>query len=91
MRRRSGTNGKATGWIVLAAVSCPCHLPLLSLGLSGTTGGAWLTQNTPVALSAMAVLFVLALIGLWRRLRTSAPFAPRPRRAAGNGRMAEES
>lgn len=56
------------GWIALAVVTCPCHLPLASAALAGTASGAWLAENLALALGATGALFVLALVGLSRRL-----------------------
>lgn len=61
-------NGKAKGyWLALvAALSCPCHIPLLMLALSGTAAGALLADNLAAALAIMTVVFLLSLRGALR-------------------------
>ena len=66
-------NGKAKGaWLALvAALTCPCHLPLLAFALTGTAAGALLADNIVAALAIMALAFVLS------------PRVPSPARKAG--------
>lgn len=42
----------------LAAVTCPCHLPLIVAVLSGTALGATLSQHWGLAFVVLSVLFV---------------------------------
>ena len=46
---------RAYTWGVLAALTCPCHLPVLALLLSGTAAGAFVSEHMGVALLALAV------------------------------------
>lgn len=63
LRRRGYT------WGLLAALTCPCHLPVLALLLSGTAAGAMLSAHTGVAALVLAVLFVLFLAAALRAFR----------------------
>jgi mercuric ion transport protein len=42
---------------VLAALTCPCHLPVLALLLSGTAVGALITQHMVLAVTVGVALF----------------------------------
>ena len=48
-------------WGVLAALTCPCHLPVLALLLSGTAAGAFVSEHWSLATLVLTVLFVLFL------------------------------
>lgn len=63
-------NGKAKGyWLALAAaLTCPCHVPLLAFALTGTAAGALLADNIVAALAVMALAFVPSLRGAMRAL-----------------------
>lgn len=52
----------------IAALACPCHLPILFGLLVGTTLGGWMVQYTPVVTLAMIWLCVIALLYGVRRL-----------------------
>lgn len=56
-------SGKAKGyWLAaVAALTCPCHIPILILALSGTAAGALLADNLVAALAIMTVVFLLSL------------------------------
>ncbi|WP_429000862.1 broad-spectrum mercury transporter MerE [Stenotrophomonas maltophilia] len=53
---------RAWGWGALAVLSCPCHLPVLALLLSGTAAGAFLDHHLGMTALAFATLFVVSLI-----------------------------
>ncbi|MDV5388609.1 MULTISPECIES: broad-spectrum mercury transporter MerE [Pseudomonas] len=55
------SRSRAYTWGVLAALTCPCHLPVLALLLSGTAAGAFVSEHMGVAVLALAVLFCLFL------------------------------
>ena len=63
-------NGKAKGyWLALiAALTCPCHVPILVLALSGTSAGVLLADYTVAALALMTIAFVLSLRAALRAL-----------------------
>jgi len=63
-------NGKAKGaWLALvAALTCPCHVPLIAFALTGTAAGALLADNIIAALAIMTLAFVLSLRGAMRAL-----------------------
>ena len=46
----------------LAALTCPCHLPLVIVLFAGTTLGAWTSQHRVVLMLAMLGVFVAALL-----------------------------
>lgn len=56
-------NGKAKGyWLAaVAALTCPCHIPILVFALSGTAAGALLADHTVAALALMTIAFVPSL------------------------------
>lgn len=56
-----GSRWGAYVWSGLAALTCPCHLPLLVAVLAGTTAGAFLGEHWLVAALALTGLFLLSL------------------------------
>jgi mercuric ion transport protein len=46
----------------LALITCPCHVPLLALALSGTAAGALLAAHFDKALMLFSVLFLLRCV-----------------------------
>lgn len=52
---------RAYAWGGLAALTCPCHLPLLAAVLAGTSVGAFIGDHLGVAVVALLGLFLLAL------------------------------
>lgn len=59
-------------WGVLAALTCPCHLPVLALLLSGTAAGAFASEHWSLATLVLTVLFVLFLRAALRAFRKRA-------------------
>ena len=59
-------------WGVLAALTCPCHLPVLALLLSGTAAGAFVSEQWSLATLVLTVLFVLFLRAALRAFRKRA-------------------
>ena len=59
-------------WGVLAALTCPCHLPVLALLLSGTAAGAFVSEHWSLATLVLMVLFVLFLRAALRAFRKRA-------------------
>lgn len=51
----------AYAWGVFAALTCPCHLPLLAAVLAGTTAGAFIGEHWGIAAVALTGLFALSL------------------------------
>jgi len=73
---------KGVGWVTLAVVACPCHLPILLALLGGTTVGAILAANVLLLVVVFGAVFVGALTVGLRALetgsgRTCAPQQPR--------------
>lgn len=56
-------------WGVLAALTCPCHLPVLAIVLAGTTAGAFLGEHWGIAALALTGLFILSLMRALRAFR----------------------
>ena len=54
---------------LLAIISCPCHIPILLVVLSGTSLGLLLASHTALALMLFSVVFIASLAGLFRVLR----------------------
>jgi mercuric ion transport protein len=52
----------------LAVLTCPCHLPVLLLLLSGTAAGAFLSENIGLAAVLLLPVFLLSAIATWRLL-----------------------
>ncbi len=55
----------------IAVLTCPCHLPILLLLLSGTVAGAFLSQNLGIAFLLLLPVFLLSAIATWRLLDRS--------------------
>ncbi len=55
----------------LTFMTCPCHLPILLLLLSGTAAGSYLSQNLGIAFMLMLPIFLLSALATWRLLDTS--------------------
>lgn len=56
-------------WTGLAVITCPCHIPILVVVLSGTAFGAFLSEHFGVALLVLTVLFVVfagAAVRTWK-------------------------
>jgi mercuric ion transport protein len=45
----------------LALITCPCHVPLLALALSGTVAGALLAAHFEAALMLFTAAFLLSI------------------------------
>ncbi|MBI2311429.1 MAG: broad-spectrum mercury transporter MerE [Betaproteobacteria bacterium] len=58
-------------WSALAALTCPCHLPLLAIVLAGTTAGAFIGEHWAIAGLALTGLFALSLTRALRTFRGS--------------------
>ncbi|MPW23622.1 broad-spectrum mercury transporter MerE [Paraburkholderia sp. CNPSo 3157] len=52
---------RAYVWGALAALTCPCHLPVLLVVLSGTAAGAFVNAHWGVAALALLALFFVFL------------------------------
>jgi mercuric ion transport protein len=63
-KRRSGY-----AMALLALLTCPCHLPVLALLLSGSAAGGFLTEHFGVVLALLSLLFALFLVSALRLLR----------------------
>jgi mercuric ion transport protein len=60
-------------WGTLAVISCPCHLPILAVVLSGTALGALLQEHFTLTLVLFSVLFLLSLWAVTRSLSATGP------------------
>lgn len=63
--------GRIRGYLLagVAVLTCPCHVPILILLLSGTAAGAWLADYMLPAVAILAIVFVLSLGAALRALR----------------------
>ena len=52
----------------IAVLTCPCHLPILLVLLSGTAAGAFLSENLGLAVLVLLPIFLLSSIATWRLL-----------------------
>lgn len=50
----------------IAILTCPCHLPILILLLSGTAAGAFLSANLGPVLVTFLPIFMLSALATWR-------------------------
>ncbi len=55
----------------IAVLTCPCHLPILLLLLSGTAAGAFLSQNLGTAFLLLLPVFLLSAFATRRLLDRS--------------------
>ncbi len=55
---------------LLAIISCPCHIPILLVVLSGTSLGLLLAAHTVLAVTLLSAIFIASLVVLFRMLRT---------------------
>ncbi|MGH7430584.1 MAG: hypothetical protein ACREI5_02020, partial [Candidatus Methylomirabilales bacterium] len=54
-------NGRGYFHLILAAVTCPCHVPIYLAILGGTALGAFLQENLLLFILALTGIFVVAL------------------------------
>lgn len=54
---------------LIALVTCPCHLPILALLLSGSVVGAYLNDHFITLIIIFSLLFVCSLAAALRALR----------------------
>lgn len=81
----------------IAMLTCPCHLPILLLLLSGTAAGAFLSENLGLAVLILLPIFLSSAIATWRLLDKSdsdkpaehLPRGTQPRDGTGGARAAE--
>jgi mercuric ion transport protein len=60
-------------WGTLAVVTCPCHLPILAVVLSGTALGALLQEHFTLTLVLFSALFLLSLWAVTHALSATGP------------------
>ena len=58
-------------WGVLAVITCPCHLPVFAVLLSGTALGVLIQENFAVTLGLLLVLFLLSVRAAMRALSSA--------------------
>ena len=63
---------KAYGLLLLAMLSCPCHLPMLLALLGGTALGTLLLANIVPVVTALSIVFVATLLFALRAFGTDA-------------------
>jgi len=59
--------GYATG--LFALLTCPCHVPIYIMLLSGTAAGTLLLKNRSIALGLFSMLFLLFVFSTMRLLK----------------------
>lgn len=65
----SGRRSAGYAMAVLAVLTCPCHLPILLLLLSGTAASAFVTEHFGAALALLVVLFLFSVTAATRLLQ----------------------
>jgi mercuric ion transport protein len=70
------------GWVaaMIAFLTCPCHLPLVLIALSGAAAGGALAAHRGLVSAVLVVLFLTSATTAWR-LFTAPNRAPHPRNA----------
>lgn len=72
-------------YLLTAALTCPCHLPIYLLILGGTSVGAALQDNLGLAFLGITVIFVLTLVqGLRRPGGRGSQWKDRPLSSGGS-------
>ena len=61
--------GKGYAWAALAVFTCPCHLPILVVLLSGTALGAALAENLATAAAVFVGVFLISVVVAMRLLK----------------------
>ena len=69
MHGNAGKRRAGYGLALIAVITCPCHLPILLLLLSGTAAGAFVTEYFAVALALLGVLFLFSVTAAMRLLQ----------------------
>jgi mercuric ion transport protein len=59
----------------IAVLTCPCHLPVLLLLLSGTAAGTFLSENLGLAVLVLLPIFLLSAVATWRLLEKKESFS----------------
>ena len=54
---------------LFALLTCPCHIPIYIMLLSGTAAGTLLAENRSVALGLFSMLFLLFVFSTMRLLK----------------------
>ena len=68
-RAELSRNRRGYVYVLLAVVTCPCHLPIFAVLLSGSAVGAFLSDHFGTALTIFSVLFIFSLVAAVRVLR----------------------
>ena len=68
-RAELSRNRRGYVYVLLAVVTCPCHLPIFAVLLSGSAVGAFLRDHFGTALTIFSVLFIFSLVAAVRVLR----------------------
>ncbi|MFZ7942751.1 MULTISPECIES: hypothetical protein [Bacillaceae] len=58
---------KRSAWLLVALITCPCHLFLLLPLFAGTALGSYFIEFNDVIFIVMGLLFVFALFRVWRK------------------------
>jgi mercuric ion transport protein len=69
MHANAGKRRAGYGLALIAVITCPCHLPILLLLLSGTAAGAFVTEYFGAALALLVVLFLFSVTAAMRLLQ----------------------
>jgi mercuric ion transport protein len=54
-------SARSWGWWLIAAITCPCHLPLLLIISSGTAFGLFIDQYLVLIAAPVVALFYIAI------------------------------
>ena len=69
LRGESNRGRRGHLYALLAVVTCPCHLPILAILLSGSAVGAFLSDYFIMTLTIFSLLFIFSLTAAIRALR----------------------
>ena len=69
LREEASSRRRGRVYAILALITCPCHLPILAVLLSGSAVGAFLNNHFAMAITIFSLLFVCSLVAAVRALR----------------------
>ncbi len=69
LREEASSRRRGRVYAILALITCPCHLPILAVLLSGSAVGAFLNDHFAMAITIFSLLFVCSLVAAVRALR----------------------
>ncbi len=69
LKEEASSRRRGRVYAILALITCPCHLPILAVLLSGSAAGVFLNDHFAMAITIFSLLFVCSLVAAVRALR----------------------